>query len=160
MFGGFFLSLCHIWQPNYSHFTVSNYVKEVATHYYMHISDTNAMSSATQIPEGVNTTACTQAKIHISSSLSDKLSTLSIPRHMLCSGYFLLYLAKLERVFLQVVATPPKALQAEFSFFSDLADQGLKPHTILCPSEAAAPQHTHRAGVHVQGEGGCRACFR
>lgn len=96
MFGRFFLSLCHIWQPNYSHFIASNYVKEVATRNYVHISDTNAMSSATQIPEGVNTTACTQAKIHISSSLSDKLPTLSIPRHMLCSGYFLLYLAKLE----------------------------------------------------------------
>lgn len=110
------------------------------------------MSGTTQVPEGVNTTACTQAKIHISSSFPDKLSTLSIPWDMLCSGYFLLYLAKPERVFLQVVTTPPKALQAGFSFFSDLADQDLKtPHNSERPSEA--PHGTHKAGVHAQGEG-------
>lgn len=79
MFGGLLLPLCHTWQPNYSHFIASNYLKEVATHNYVHMSDFNAMSNTTQLPEGVNTTACTQAKIHISSSLSDKLSTLSLP---------------------------------------------------------------------------------
>lgn len=72
---------------------------------------------------------------------------------MLCSGYFLLYLAKLEQVFLQVIATPPKALQVGFTFFIDLADQDLKtPHNSECPPEAAAPHHTHKAGGDVQGE--------
>lgn len=68
MFGGLFLFLCHIWQRNYSHFIASNYLKEVATHNYVHINDTNTTSNTTVLPEGVNTTACTQAKIHISSS--------------------------------------------------------------------------------------------
>lgn len=72
---------------------------------------------------------------------------------MLCSGYFLLYLAKLEQVFLQVIATPPKALWAGFSFFIVLTDQDLKtPPNSECPSEAAAPHHTHKAGGDVQGE--------
>lgn len=99
VFGRLLLSLCHIWQPNYSHFVASKYLNEVATYNYVHISDNNAMSNTTQVPEGVNTAACTQAKIHISSSLLDKLSTLSIPRHMLCPGWFFAIFSKASTSF-------------------------------------------------------------
>lgn len=73
----FFFFLCCIWQPNYSHYIASNYLKEVATYNYVHVSENNAMSNTAglhvhwrklsvlsqQISERVNTTACTQAKM-------------------------------------------------------------------------------------------------
>lgn len=93
VFWGFFFFLCCIWQPNYSHYIASNYLKEVATYNYAHVSENNATSNTAglhvcwrkqsvlsqQISERVNTTACTQAKMQVPSSILDQLSIISIP---------------------------------------------------------------------------------
>lgn len=89
---GIFFFLCCIWQPNYSHYIALNYLKEVATHNYVHVSENNAMSNTVglhvhrrkqsvlpqQRSERVNATACAQAKMQVSSSISDQLSVTSI----------------------------------------------------------------------------------
>lgn len=38
-----------MWQPNYSHYIASNYLKEVATYNYVRVSENNAMANTTAL---------------------------------------------------------------------------------------------------------------